>query len=91
MSSIIKFPSPNKTTFILCDCKSEVLVIDYDQEYELADISIYENFASYSSRMSFWQKVRYIYRILIHHTPYTDQIILNKGQLKQLKNFLDNL
>ena len=79
----------NKTTFILCDCRSEVLVLDHDFEYELTELSIYENMSSYGHKMSFWQKLRYIYQVLVYNKPYSDQIILNKEQLKDLGSFIN--
>jgi hypothetical protein len=88
--SMVKFKK-NKTSFILCDCKSEVLVLEYDNEYDLMELSIYENLSSYSHKMSFWQKLRYIYQILVHNRPYSDQIILNSSQIKYLKDFLLSL
>lgn len=88
--SVVKFEK-NKTVFILCDCKSEILVLDHDAEYGLTELSIYENMSSYSHKMSFWQKFRYIYRVLIHNRPYSDQIILNSNQLAELYNFLDSI
>ena len=81
----------NKTSFILCDCRSEILVLDHDFEYELTELSIYENMSSYNYKMSFWQRLRYIYRVLAYGRPYSDQIILNKDQLVELKNFLNSL
>jgi hypothetical protein len=88
--SMVKFEK-NKTTFILCDCRSEVLVLEYDYEYELMELSIYENLSSYSYKMSFWQKLRYIYQVLIKNRPYSDQIILNKDQIKHITNFLTSI
>jgi hypothetical protein len=85
--NMIKFEK-NKTTFILCDCKSEVLVLEYDDEYNLMELSIYENLSSYSHKMSFWQKLRYVYQVLIKGRPYSDQIILTKEQLKDLSSFI---
>lgn len=87
--NMIKFEK-NKTTFILCDCRSEVLVLDHDFEYGLTELSIYENISSYGHKMSFWQKLRYIYQVLVHNRPYSDQIILNKEQLKDLGSFIED-
>lgn len=88
--NMIKFEK-NKTSFILCDCKSEVLVLEYDDEYDLMEMSIYENLSSYSHKMSFWQKLRYIYQVLVKSRPYSDQIILNKEQIKHMTNFLTSI
>jgi hypothetical protein len=86
--SMVKFEK-NKTSFILCDCKSEVLVSEYDNEYNLMELSIYENLSSYSHKMSFWQKLRYIYRVLVKGRPYSDQIVLTREQLKDLSSFIN--
>jgi hypothetical protein len=81
----------NKVIFFLCDCKSEVLVIEYDNELELADFAIYENHAAYGHKLSLWQRIRYCYQVLVRQKPYADQIILTQGQLKELKAFLNTL
>lgn len=86
--NVVKFEK-NKTTLILCDCRSEVLVLEYDNEYDLMELSIYENISSYAHKMSFFQKIRYIYQVLVKNRPYSDQIILNKDQLKSLSTFID--
>jgi transglutaminase/protease-like cytokinesis protein 3 len=86
--NVIKFEK-NKTTFILCDCRSEVLVLEHDIEYGLTELSIYENMSSYGHKMSLWQKLRYIYQVLVHNRPYSDQIILNQDQLKDLGMFIN--
>jgi hypothetical protein len=86
--NLVKFEK-NKTIFILCDCRSEVLVLDHDFEYGLTELSIYENMSSYGHKMSFWQKLRYIYQVLVHNRPYSDQIILNQDQLKDLGMFIN--
>ena len=81
----------NKTLFIPCDCRSEILMIEYDHEYKLADLAIYESYASHSNKMSFWQRIRYCWQVLRHNKPYADQIMLDNNQLKDLKSFLSTL
>ena len=88
--SMVKFEK-NKTSFILCDCKSEVLVLEYDNEYDLMELAIYENLSSYSHKMSFWQKLRYIYQVVVNNRPYSDQIILNIKQVKEIKQFIEQI
>jgi hypothetical protein len=77
-----------RTVFIRCGCESEILVLDYDPEISMLDLSIYEILKSYEHGMSFWQKVRYIYQIMRYGRPYSDQIVLDKNQIKELKAFL---
>ena len=81
----------NKTLFVPCSCKSEVLVIEYDHEIQLADLAIFENYTNYSNKMSLWQRIRYCYQILVNKKPYADQMALDKKQLKDLFNFLQHL
>ena len=81
----------NKSLFIPCSCKSEVLVIEYDHEIQLADLAIFENYTNYSNKMSLWQRIRYCYQILVYKKPYADQMVLDKNQLKDLQKFLNGL
>ena len=81
----------NKTLFIPCSCKSEVLVIEYDHDIDMADFAIYENLSNYKNKLSLWQRIRYCYQILVHKKPYADQIMLDKKQLKDLQKFLNGL
>jgi hypothetical protein len=83
--------SENKSLFIPCSCKSEILVIEYDHEIQLADLAIFENYTNYSHKMSLWQRLRYCFRVLVHKKPYTDQLVLDNNQLKDLQKFLGSL
>lgn len=81
----------NKTIFIPCLCKNEILVMEYDHELDIADVAIFEHYIRYSNKLSLWQRLRYCYRVLVHKKPYADQITLDKEQLKDLKKFLIEL
>jgi len=81
----------NKTLFIPCSCKSEILVIEYDHEWNIADLAIFENYTNYSNKMSLWQRLRYCFQVLVYKKPYADQMVLNKEQLKELRVFLYDL
>ena len=83
--------SENKSLFIPCSCKSEILVIEYDHEIQLADLAIFENYTNYSHKMSLWQRLRYCLRVLVHKKPYADQMVLDNKQLKDLQKFLSSL
>ena len=80
---------PTNIHFELCDCKSEVLVLEYDSEIGLIDLAIYENSISFRNKMLWYQKLRYIWQVLRYNKPYADQIILNKDQIQKLRQFLD--
>jgi hypothetical protein len=81
----------NKTLFIACECRSEVLMIEYDHQLEIADLVIYGNSAAHNHKLSLWQKICLCCRILINKSPYKDQMVLSNKQLVDLKNFLCNL
>lgn len=90
MIEFLKRKEPkNNIYFELCDCKSEVLVLEYDQEIGLVDLAIFENRTSYRNKLSWWQKLRYIWQVMRHNKPYADQIVLNKDQIQNLKQFLN--
>lgn len=80
-----------RTIFIRCGCGSEILVLDYDPEVSMLDLSIYEILKSYKHGMSFWQKIRYIYQVLRYGKPYIDQIVLDSNQIQELKAFLNTI
>jgi hypothetical protein len=80
----------NKTVFIPCECENEILMVKYDHEWKMAEISIYEHIG-FRNKLSLWQKIRYVCRILWYGYPYGDQIVLVPKQLKELKSFLGSL
>jgi hypothetical protein len=81
----------NKTMFIPCDCRSEILLIEYDHHLKMADLAIYETDAAFRAKMSLWQRLRYCWQVLWHKKPYADEIMMNNKQLKDLKNFLNTI
>lgn len=89
--TIITHLADNKTLLMLCECKNEVLLIEYDHETNLADLAIFEHSFSYRSSMSLWQRLRYCWRVLVYKKPYIDQIALNNKNLKELRTFLASL
>ena len=86
-SYIVNFEKDH-TKFILCQCKNEILVIDYDPDIELTEFAIFESYNSYNHKLSWYQKIRYCLRILLNKYPYSDQIVLNMSQVKDVINHL---
>lgn len=81
----------HKTVFIPCECRNEILVIEYDHETQLTDVAIYESMASFTHKLSLWQRIRYAFKTLFYGKPFSDQMILSRKQLKDLKSFLSGL
>lgn len=75
--------------FELCDCRSEVLVLEYDSECGLMDLAIYEHSVSFRNKMNWYQKLRYIWQVIRYNRPFNDQIVLDKDQIENLKKFFD--
>jgi hypothetical protein len=88
MGCVTKYSKDQTTSvFVPCDCTSEILYIEYDHKHKIADLSIYSH-PSYGISLSLWQKLRYIWQVLVHSKPYSDQMVLTDRQLKDLKRFL---
>lgn len=90
MGHITNF-AENKVLFTLCDCRSEILVIEYDEEIKMADLAIYEFSHSFRNKMSLWQKMRYCWRVIMNNRPFGDQIMISQKQIKEIKEFLSTL
>lgn len=80
-----KFDKDTKTLFCLCDCKTEVLVIEYDHQLKIADLAIYKLYSN--KNFGFFDRIRYMLRILFTGKPYGDQMVLTQKHLKDIKNF----
>ena len=89
-ANLIKFRK-NKTEFVLCDCGNEILVIEYDEEFQLADIAIFQTKTSFEASKSWYQKLRYCYNVLMGNDTFKDQMVLTKDQLVQIKNFIESV
>jgi hypothetical protein len=72
--------------FIKCDCHGEFIRMDYDPELAQFDMSIWTLQAS--SAPSWKTKLRWIWRIIIHNSPYGDQVVINKDKAKELADYL---
>lgn len=79
------------TLFTLCSCHNEILLIEYDHDIKMADLAIYERGVCFKTKMSLWQKIRYCWKVLYSGRPYSDEIMLDKKQLLEIKSFIDSL
>lgn len=80
-----------RIAFIRCDCDSEILVVRYDAELDMADLCIYEGKNSFKHKHSWYQRFRYMWYYLVNGYPYADQIMLNRDQIKELAGFLSTI
>lgn len=73
--------------YIRCDCGSEILSLQYDSEIEMLELAVYSN----SPFMSFWQKMRFIFKLMVSGRPYNDQMMISKNQIQNLIKFLNSV
>ena len=71
--------------YIGCECGSEVLRIDYDDECKVFYIMIYK----LKGKISLRHKLHHIWHIIKDGEPYGDQIVLRKNSALELKEYLE--
>jgi hypothetical protein len=81
----------NKTIFFQRGSFQELIVINYDHNEKLADISIYETKNSYKHRLSLLYRLLCTIRCFYKGCNYHDQIVLNHKQLLELQRFLASI
>lgn len=80
-----------RVSYIRCSCDGEILVTRYDGELDTLDLCLFQNQRSFNHTLSFWQKLRYIYNLFKTGQPFTDQILLQREQIDELKGFLNSI
>lgn len=86
----IKF-NDNKTIFSQYGNTDGLIVIKYDHDKQLADISINQTKEYYFNKLSLWQKLCYLIRYFYTLCACRNKIVLNNKQLVELKTFLGSL
>lgn len=75
-----------KEQYFKCSCSSEILRVAYDDELEQTEFSIWE--MQNTHKATFWQRLRWCWKILIEGSPYGDQVIFEKEGVSNLVNYL---
>lgn len=77
----------NHYTYINCECKTEGLLIEQDDDHYVVSFlgSKKECFV-----LSWWNRARYIFKVLFTGRAYNDQIILSQANANTLVNFLSS-
>jgi hypothetical protein len=73
-----------KQITVNCSCNTESLRVEYDEDNQLFDLSIWNH--QFTAPMSFRQRLRFCWQTL-KGRPYSDQIILDKESVNELVNF----
>lgn len=72
------------TMVAFCDCSHESLVLRWDEEYQEMDVSIYE----FAGTPTWRHKLRHIWRIIRHGTPYGDQVCLSTESVITVAHYM---
>jgi len=79
----------SKELFLECDCYSEGIKFNYDED-GLLYISLYQR--GFKPRTKTWrEKLRWIWQIIIKDVPYDDEVIISKDKIKQLSEFVNEI
>jgi hypothetical protein len=77
-----------KNIFIMCDCYSHGLLFEKDINEDEFYISMYER--GFEGRYTSWtDKLRCIWQFIKTGHPYTDMVVLNKDNAKELLSYLE--
>jgi hypothetical protein len=79
----------NKQLFLECDCYSEGIKFNYDED-GLLYISIYQR--GFKPRTKTWrEKLRWIWQIITKDVPYDDEVVISKNKIQQLAIFANEI
>ena len=77
-----------ESIFLICDCFSHGLLVEKFEDEEEVSLSLFER--GLSGRILPWrERLRWCWQILRYGKPWSDFIILNTENQKQLKEFLN--
>lgn len=73
--------------YIECSCGTEVLRVQYDEELDTYDISMFSLHKDYS-----WKhKIQQIWHILKTGEPYSDQMVVSRKELAELGMYMADI
>jgi len=75
--------------YVKCSCSSEVLGVEYDEDIKSFDLFIFKHYNN-NDRLSFRDRIRYMWKIFRTGQPYSDQMIIN-SDAKDLADLLEYL
>lgn len=76
----------NKKLFLLCSCGTETIMIESDRDYKNFYAAFYK--LGFTGKLSFKQRLRYIFKVLFSGEPYNDMTVLTIEDIESLYSFL---
>jgi hypothetical protein len=78
-----------KDDYIACSCGTEGLyLIKYNDEDDVY-LSIWQMGYNKNNKLSWYQRLRYVWKIISTGTPYNDQIVLDNDACKKIVDFIE--
>lgn len=75
--------------YLRCDCGSEIITFDHDEEFNLIYVAIYNQY--YDNKHSLWTRIRRAWSILWTGQEYSDQVVLKHTDMLKLSEFISKL
>jgi len=80
----------SKELFLECDCYSEGVKFNYDNEDGLLYISVYQRGFKPRTK-TLREKLRWIWQIITKDIPYDDEVVISKNKIQQLAVFANEI
>jgi hypothetical protein len=78
--------------YVECDCHSEGMVVNVDEEYGFIEVSMWKYgwaYPNHSWRSKVRNIIRHVKQIWKHGEPFLDQVVLDEQAAEELANVLD--
>lgn len=75
--------------WVECDCRSHAIAIDADSFFGSSDLSFWQ-LGSYTFKHSWWNRLRFAWKMIIHGRVYSDMITINREETFKLIEALEN-
>lgn len=83
-----EYKMKNNIIRLKCNCSSEMLEIEYDEELGTYDFSLWNRW--FNRNMSLRERIKWCYRIITTGNPWTDYIILGQKDIDEMVEFLND-
>jgi hypothetical protein len=77
----------SKTIFLKCACYGHAIEVEYDEESDQYNISIWK-YGIESDKLSFKERIRWAWRLFTRGNLWADEIILTAKSKEELVKFL---
>lgn len=78
------------TIFVKCDCWAHGIHLDADDDHKIMYLSFWVD-EWYTTKISFWKKLKIIWDILRDGDYFLKEIVLNSHEAKKLNNWLTKI